>query len=673
VNIYEQSTMYPCKLLIIIICHSSLAILQLPYPKQIFELPNHPSNWMCTVHVTVATFANYTTLDITERFLASNREKIIPTVGTMLNRSIGIAPVISFHEPCTISVLIDATIQGLSYVFKGLRLHSYFIGNEYVYRGWRHSIIILIYFSCYYEYHPKNLHLPHRLFYHSLDCGPQNMFPNQVFVSDPLYELWNINDPTHNIHDRELPLALKQSISTPNYAWNRHGPNLKLEKCLASRWDTLSQMLYCDVDRVTMKHYQLLMNFTTVAYTPNVAQDYGRLFLNAKYKAAKSILFHAIDSVSERILYCDRNSDSPRLRPISLAYPFSFATWVTLLLILVFCAIASSFCILDMRSVAKDWKNIILVKTIFNNLLELIMCLVEKDVGKTNCTKAFIGLLVICLGNNYKNYLTIELVFPRAGDAIHNLTELLDLNFMVIGKVTVEDIGQDKSAWLKNTNYHLEIDEIKREKYVSETERWLKLLHSVENIINVLASGTSKNALIINAQYYVQLYYLSLINDRHFPLSCHFVKRPFAHKFEEFYFLNPKAEEFKWWTARFLNHGLIEFWKRLESHSLTLDQHKLSLESLSKRSNSTSPEAVDVQNFIGQVHLIVFYIVVAVLTTICFAIFVLECAMQNIKALFLFALKKIKHFSLQLLWTSVRSVFLMSRLIRRPRRNRKPF
>jgi hypothetical protein len=137
----QAINMYLCKLIIILFCHLTLATLQLSYPKHTFQLPNHPSNWICTVHITVATFANYTSSDITERFLASNREKILPTVGTLLNRSVPIAPVNFFFEPCTISVLIDATINGASYVFQGRRVYRYFRGNEYVYRGWRHSLI----------------------------------------------------------------------------------------------------------------------------------------------------------------------------------------------------------------------------------------------------------------------------------------------------------------------------------------------------------------------------------------------------------------------------------------------------------------------------------------------------------------------------------------------------
>jgi hypothetical protein len=666
--------MYLCELLVIIFSHSSLAILQFPYPKQTFELPNHPSNWMCTVHITVAMFVNYTTSDITERFLASNRQKIIPTLGTMINRSVAIAPVNSFFEPCTISVLIDATVHGSSYVFKGRRLLRYFSGNEYVYSVWRHSVIILIHFSCYPEYQRMNLYLPHRFFYHSINCGYQDSFPNQAFVSDPLYTLWDIADPTHSIHHRQLPLAIRRSISTPKYGWDTYKPNIKPDHCLASRWNELDQMVDCPLDRIAVHHYQHFVNFTAVAKTPDDVQNYGTLNTNSRFHAEKySILFHATDSVNERIWYCDRNSDSLWLRPLSLSSPFSFETWVTLVFILIFCAVVSSFTIFDIRSVAKNWNTIIFMKNIFSSLFELFMCLLEKDVGKKNCTKAFIGMLVICLGNNYKNYLTIELVYPRAGDVIQNLTELLDLNFNVITTVALENTGRDKSTWLKDLNYHLEIDETKREKYVREVEMWWKLIPNNEDIENELAPVTAKNAYILDAPFYAQVYYLNAIIQIHYPLSCHFVKRPFAHQFREYYFFNPKAEEFKWWTAKFLDHGLFEFWKRLESQMFTLHQRRLSLRNRAKRSNSSSVEALDVQNFIGQVHLIVFYIVIAILTAICVAIFLLEFAIQNAQLLSLFVLNKVKYFSLQLSWTMVRVVFLMRRTIERFCKNRKPF
>jgi hypothetical protein len=664
--------MYLCKLFIIIFCHPSLAILQFPYPKQTFELPNHPSNWVCTVHVTVATFANYTSSDITERFLTSNREKIIPTLSTMLNRTISIDPVISFFEPCTISILIDATIRGSSYVYRKNRVTTYTSRNAYAYRGWRHSLIILIDFSCYSKYDLRSQFLPYRLFHHSLDCGYQNIFPNQVFVHDPLQNLRDIADQTHSIHFRQLPLAVRRSIPTPKYGWDGYDLTGQ-DKCLGSRLAERSQMYLCDINQLAVQQYQHLMNFTAVANTPVHVPNFGMLFTNTKFHDFKdSMLLHAIDSMNSRVLYCDRNSDSPRLRPLILSSPFSFETWVTLVFLLIFCAIVHSFTIFNMRALGNN-PTIIFIKAIFNSLFELIICMLEKDIGTNNCTKTFIGLIVICLGNTYKNYLTIELVFPRAQDAISNFTELLDLNFNSLEPVTLENIGNDKLAYLKELNYHMEIDETKREKYLREVERWLKFITDPgENLINELASVTSKNAWITLGSDYTQVHALNIMTQRNYPLSCHFVKRPFAHRFSELYFINPKAEDFKSWTAKFLDHGLFVFWKRLHSHSVILYQRRESLQMRSHMSNSSSAEALDISNFIGQVHLIVVYIVISVLTAICVAIFLLECAMRRVREVSLFVLSQFTHFSLQLLWTIIRFFYLMSRLIGRIYESRNP-
>jgi hypothetical protein len=83
----------------------------------------------------------------------------------------------------------------------------------------------------------------------------------------------------------------------------------------------------------------------------------------------------------------------------------------------------------------------------------------------------------------------------------------------------------------------------------------------------------------------------------------------------------------------------------------------------SKKSNSSSTETLDISNFIGQVHLIVFYTSISVLTAIGFAIFLLECAILKARELLLFVQVKVKHVSLQLLWTIVRFLFIMGRLI----------
>jgi hypothetical protein len=111
--------------------------------------------------------------------------------------------------------------------------------------------------------------------------------------------------------------------------------------------------------------------------------------------------------------------------------------------------------------------------------------------------------MAIYLGNTYKNYLTIELVFPKPGAAIQNATELLDLNFNIIQIASVKYLSQDKSAWLKGTNYHLEIDEDKREKYVREVDRWLRFFPSSQDslLIEKVTNLAEKNAVIVSESY----------------------------------------------------------------------------------------------------------------------------------------------------------------------------
>jgi hypothetical protein len=492
-------------------CQTTHSFLEIPYPHQAFELPNHPSNWTCTVHVTVATFANHRSLEVTERFLISNHGKIITTLSTMLNRSIGIDPVISFFEPCTISALIDATISGSSYVFSQHGIARYIDVNKYIYRGWRHSIIILIHFTCFSARYAKSFYLPHRLFDHSPDCGPPNTFPNQVFVPDSRRTLRAIKDPTYNIHYRQLPLVIRNSISKPVYTWDE-------------RWKELSQMESCTVGQFAFHQYQEFLNFTVIATVRNGAIDYGALTTRSKYHDLRfSVSMCAIDSRNDRVIYCDQDSDSPTLRPIKISSPFNIETWIIIAVFLMLCGAASTFAIFDLSLVRNESSTVRFIKSMCASLLELISCFLEKDVGKRNFTKTLIGLILICLGNDYKNYLTIELVYPRAVDPIQNVTELLDLKFSIIQFIPDHIKIQHKSIWLKDTRLYIEIDEGKREHYVLEADRWL--LHSSASAFEVmeeLASGTVKNAWFVSAPYYIQVSLLSAINERNFSLSCHF-------------------------------------------------------------------------------------------------------------------------------------------------------
>jgi hypothetical protein len=124
--------------------------------------------------------------------------------------------------------------------------------------------------------------------------------------------------------------------------------------------------------------------------------------------------------------------------------------------------------------------------------------------------------------------------------------------------------------------------------------------------------------------------------------------------------------------ATFLDHGLFEFWKRLEGHALILLQRQKSRQMRARTSKFRSVEAFDLQNFIGQVHHIMFYIGMAKLTAICIAIFLLEISTEKARELSLFVLTKFTHFSLQLWWAIVRFLYLMSRLIGNMYKSRNP-
>jgi hypothetical protein len=671
----QQSTMHlPTLSFIILFCHTSLAFPQYPYPNQALKLPEHPSNWMCTVHITTPSFSNYTSSDVIERIMTTNHEKIIPTLSTTHNRSFIIAPVNSFFEPCTISILVDTTVNGSSYIFRDYWISIYIHANKYVYRGWRNSIIIVIHFSCFYQYAHSSLKLPHRLFYHSLECGPQRIFPTGVFVPNFLRKrkLIIFEDQRYNIHDRNLPCDIRRLISRSIYIWNMHNPNEKSKYCLYTRWNELP-LEPCLVEEFAVEHFQHFLNFTVVKVTEDNLKRLGAIITNGKdVYDPPSIFLHAIGSRSERIIYCDQNWDTTRLRPINISSPFSSGTWAMLALLIIISAVASSFAIFELSSITNHLTVVTFIKKILNSLADLVVVLLEKDLGKRNSIKIFVGLIVIYLGNEYKNRLTIELVFPRAEDAIRNITELLDLNFNIIYKYNSAPEGVNKSIFLKSMNTYWEIDADKREKYLREVDRWLMFNVFIDNedILDKITKVTEKNAFLLSVPDHLQVNTLQAFRVSSYPISCHFVKQPFAPQFYNLYFINPKVEEFKWLTAKFLDHGLFEFWKRLHSHLFNLGVRRH--EKFNKRfNNSSSTESPDLSNFIGQVHISVFYILVSILAVTCILVFLFECAIQNAQELSLFAFQKIQLFGINLLWLFIGGLFLVGRLISRVHQTRK--
>jgi hypothetical protein len=126
----------------------------------------------------------------------------------MLNRSISIAPPMSFFEPCPISTLIHAPISGACNLYHNeFSTSKYIKSNESVLRGWKQSVIILIGFPCAPNYYAKWLRLPLLLFRHLTEFGPQKAFLNHIVVPDPVQILGINADPTHNIHYRTYDMC----------------------------------------------------------------------------------------------------------------------------------------------------------------------------------------------------------------------------------------------------------------------------------------------------------------------------------------------------------------------------------------------------------------------------------------------------------------------------------
>jgi hypothetical protein len=146
--------------------------------------------------------------------------------------------------------------------------------------------------------------------------------------------------------------------------------------------------------------------------------------------------------------------------------------------------------------------------------------------------------------------------------------------------------------------------------------------------------------------YHLETYYSNGFTGMIHPISSSFVKRPYAHQFRELYFFNPKAQQFKLWTGAFLGSRCILVLETFAYRQLILIQRRNSLGNF----NSNSTDGLDVNNFIGQVHLSVYYIVVFhnKSNLHCYTV-LFKCALRNAQQLSLFNLTKLEPFCLRLL------------------------
>jgi hypothetical protein len=541
--------MRPVILLSIVILTSSKSLPHSPYPSQTFVLPIHPDNSLCTVHITIVTFKDHLSVDILQRILISNYGQIIPTISSMLNRTLSIKPANNFFEPCAISILVDSLINGSSYVFSGLWTTRYFSDNTYTMASWKHSVIIVLFFSCnpFNEYVSNRL--PHRLFYHSLDCGPLHTFPNYAFVSNARRRFYPIEDTVYSIHQRKLPLTITRSNSMkPAYVSDNYSPELVYPACLQSKRIRSLGGTYCTVDDFAEQHYQKYINFSVFGVKAELfwkAMTYGGVISNvATLRGARDITINTHDSVTDKIIYCDSKLDSPKLRPLDMTKPFSLLSWIVLFLSGTACALTSSLTMYGFTRNPKALKTVELARICGGRLAEQFLCLIEKDVPTRNVLNVMLSLVVIYLGNEYKNFLTIDLVFPRTTKAIQNLTGLLDLGYTLHLHSNLTPSRANNSIFYHTAGIEYEINTEKRANYVQNARDWLKFsTFSTETWIKrVMNVDQKKNAICIRSLHSYQKIILKVIKILSYPSSsCNFVTRSFSSRLQTIYAYNPKA------------------------------------------------------------------------------------------------------------------------------------
>jgi hypothetical protein len=651
-------------------CSLGLLQFEFKYPNHTFKLPDPPeSSSICTAHITLVTMVDHAASDVAERILTSNHGRIIPTLSTMQNRSMSIHPVISFFEQCTISILVDSSIDKHSYTKLKFRLGVYIWKNGYEFTSWKHSAILLVFFKCVLNVRGDTFRSPRRLFYHFLECGERDIFPNFVAVPKLGKPLAPITDKSFSIYNRQLPLSIRSQILVPRLEWDGYSPWHLYPICLKSRWrkEELLKMHYspCYCTDIALQHLQKYANFSVRVKTVGMVGMYGSIIselggVSGIWEQSGTVY----DTNKNRIVYCDNTVDISRLRPIIISSPFSLITWVCIVLTLAACsAVATWKSCTENKFIIRAWRSYIVscIKAFLDKFAEFARIALEKDVKSNRGMNILIGLCVIYLGNEYKNHLTIELYFPRSTNAIATTTQLLDRGY----KIGLEDSG---SVGFSNKfmghleSFKYEIDKEKRDRYVQNASKWLAVKWSAdltETLIDISkVDGMYAKHLITTDSH--QIFILNLAKAISYPRTCSFVKRPLQTHFHRIFFLNSKMDELKWWTQIFVQHGLFVRWKAMYEQMEKLIVHKIELDAYYKKTNSSSVSADIISDYVQQVHLSIgLYTIFAILMLIGFLVFVAEnMSAVSAKTLGVFIVRKSKHVGFMIMWTGHRCVVL---------------
>jgi hypothetical protein len=133
-------------------------------------------------------------------------------------------------------------------------------------------------------------------------------------------------------------------------------------------------------------------------------------------------------------------------------------------------------------------------------------------------------------------------------------------------------------------------------------------------------SKAQKSAMLLYTRNYYQRILLGIANSAALPERCYIQKEHVGFDFLPFYFLNPEAESFHEWIAKFMDHGLVNYWNQLDERFEKVwgrKQERLV-------SSNFTEDYFEMSDYVGHEHLVQFYHIYGALILVVNCVFVME-------------------------------------------------
>jgi hypothetical protein len=382
-------------------------------------------------------------------------------------------------------------------------------------------------------------------------------------------------------------------IPPAKYGLDQSDDHIKYPYCLTRPWSKEELILrkmkarreLCPTEIYLMHHFQHYMNFTLYMannedlYSSQRRSRYGLSVgtiwtaIHITDTSVKPISSAFIGQHQCYIMYCEHFAYSNGIIKTSALYTtFDLPIWISLLSAILICSLVSCITISAMSKPSSS--NIPLrkhIKLLSSNLFEYYRILVEKEDNYINNSSLIFAFAIIVIANEYRNFVTANLISPTKPHIIQNATELLDNGFVLwlpTTQHTKYELQQQQNTFIQDFLYN--IDPRRRAHYRENIQKWFQLILKPRYEIIVNLTDTRENiALYINAGDIDASFDLYSAEFANYPKSCHFIKQPLSVRLKTMYFFNQRAEEFVDWTSKFLAYGLIQQWKLMQDIQLS--------------------------------------------------------------------------------------------------------